>query len=49
MYRYKSNTGPKMFIGFKFPLGFYINIMKGYITKKKQRENKKNLNKKQTK
>ena len=34
-YRYKGNTSPKPFIGFKSPLGFYENIKEDYITLEK--------------
>ena len=37
-YRYKGNTAPKTFIGFKGLLGFYKNINEGYITLEKAEE-----------
>ena len=40
-YRYKCNTAPKTFIGFKGPLGFYKNIKEGYITLEKAEEERK--------
>ena len=43
-YHFKGESGPKNFIVFKGPLAFYKKIKDGYITLKKQKKNKKNLN-----
>ena len=37
-YRYKDNTAPKNFIGFKGPLRFYRSIKQSYITLEKAEE-----------
>ena len=40
-YRYYGNNDPKVFIGFKCPLGFYKNIKEDYITLEKAEEEEK--------
>ena len=39
IYYFKSKIGPKNFISFKGPLGFYKNVKDGYITLEKAEEN----------
>ena len=41
MYYFKSNNDPKIWIRFKDPLGFYININDRYTILEKAEENKK--------
>ena len=41
IYRYKGNTAPKKFIGFKDLLRFYQNITEGYIALEKVKEKQK--------
>ena len=40
-YHFKSNSDPKIFIGFKGPLGFYKKIKNCYTTLEKAEENSK--------
>ena len=41
IYRYRGNTAPKKFIGFKDLLRFYQNITEGYIALEKVKEKQK--------
>ena len=43
IYNFKGKNGPKSFIGFKGPLGFYKNIKDGYTTLEKAEESQKNF------
>ena len=43
VYYFKYKSGPKIFIGLKWPLGFYKNIKDSYTTLEKAEENQDKL------